>query len=253
MLKIGVSSCFFHPNPIRPIFKNKTLLYFEESIVRMILYYGAIPLVLPRKFANISTRDILKQVDGLLLQGGSDVCPISYGEKAIKSEWNGDEERDKYEIELIQEAMIINKPVFGICRGLQVLNVALGGSLYQDIETQIKGASLHRNWKIYEKFTHDILIEPNTYLKKLYPSQKAYTIISIHHQTVKKLGEGLIIEARSKEDNLIESIRYRDKGDDIYACAVQWHPEFQNLQDSSLMDHRPMIKDYLKAVENRKK
>ena len=249
-LKIGVSSCFFHPNPTRPIFKNKTLLYFEESMARMMLHFGAIPLILPRQFAKISSGDILRQVDGLLLQGGSDMSPTSYAEEPIKSEWKGDRERDQYEMELIQEAMHMNKPVFGVCRGLQVINVALGGSLYQDIKTQVEGASVHRDWEVYEELMHDILIEPKTHLDVLYQGEKKQKIISIHHQAIKDLGNRLVIEARSKEDNIIEAIRYVHNS--IYVCGVQWHPEFQKYEDVSLMNRKPMFDDFLKAVKERR-
>ncbi len=251
-LKIGISSCFFHANPTRPIFKNKTLLYFEESMAQMIIHYNAIPLILPRRFAKISSRNILSQVDGLLLQGGSDVSPISYSEEPMKSEWKGDLDRDQYEVELIQEAMDMNKPVFGICRGLQVINVALGGSLYQDIKTQIDGASVHRDWEIYEGLTHQILLEPGTHLASLYEGERRQKIISIHHQAIKDLGNDLIIEARSEGDNLIEAIRYEVNNNETYVCGVQWHPEFQKLEDTSLMSHEPMLNDFLKAVKERR-
>ena len=260
LLKIGVSSCFFHPNPERPIFKNKTLLYFEESMARMVLSYGAIPLTLPRPFAGMSVRDILEQVDGLLLQGGSDVCPASYGEEPIRPEWEGDLVRDEYEIDLVRESISMNKPVLGICRGLQILNVTLGGTLYQDIPTQIEGAQVHRNWDIYEGLTHEVEMEPETHLEQLYREIPERKVISIHHQAVRDMGEGLILEARSKKDNIIEALRYREGGEGgskesetaPYACGVQWHPEFQNTKDPTFMSHAPMIKDFLKAVKNRK-
>jgi putative glutamine amidotransferase len=100
MLKIGVSACFFHADPKRPIFKGKTLLYMEESMAHWIQSQGALPYLIPtaHQEGGVRLRDYMIAMDGLILHGGSDVAPESYGEKALKPEWAGDFIRDQYEI-----------------------------------------------------------------------------------------------------------------------------------------------------------
>ena len=224
LLRIGLSACFFHEDPQRPVFKNKVLLYFEEQLAQFVLSYGAVPLLLPRKAGSISARDILEQVDGVLFEGGSDLSPLSYDEEPARPEWEGDKKRDEYELELLQEAMAMDKPVLGVCRGLQLINVAMGGTLYQDIPTQVKGAVTHRNWEVYDKLSHEIRIEPNTRLAELYQGIQERKIVSIHHQAIKDIGEDLIPEAFSKEDGLIEAIRYQNQKNEKESPYVFWGP-----------------------------
>ena len=127
-LRIGVSACFFHADPTRPVFKGKTLLYAEESMLDLLGRCGALAYLIPRPAPNgPSIEDYVHDLDGLLLEGGSDVCPRSYGEEPLRPEWAGDEPRDRYEIDLIHAFHDAGKPVLGICRGVQILNVAFGG------------------------------------------------------------------------------------------------------------------------------
>src|SRR5436190_1854429 len=149
MLRIALAPCFFHADPARPIFKGKTLLYMEQSLAEWIMRAGALPFMLPTPSGDIGVADLLAQVDGLVLQGGSDVAPESYREAPISADWPGDAARDAYEIDLVRTAFEMNKPVLGVCRGLQIMNVAFGGTLYQDIATQHPGALVHRDWNVY--------------------------------------------------------------------------------------------------------
>ena len=171
MLKIGLSACFFHADPKRAIFKGKTLQYLEQSMAHWMMREGALVFLIPNPEpgSSVKLRDLVAQMDGLVLQGGSDVCPKSYGEKALKPEWEGDYIRDQYEIALTREFMTQDKPVLGVCRGAQLLNVAFGGTLYQDIETQVEGARNHRNWEIYDQNFHEIRIEEGTLLNDSIP------------------------------------------------------------------------------------
>src|SRR3954449_11483128 len=149
-LRIGVAACFFHADPARPIFKGKTLLYLEQSLAHWLMAGGGVPLLLPTPAASIDARDLLAGLDGLVLQGGSDVSPISYGETPLRPEWSGDRVRDLYEMELFWECVVQAKPVLGICRGLQLINVALGGTLYQDIVSEHPNAILHVDAVLYD-------------------------------------------------------------------------------------------------------
>ncbi|MFP5406249.1 MAG: gamma-glutamyl-gamma-aminobutyrate hydrolase family protein, partial [Gammaproteobacteria bacterium] len=141
-LKIGLSARLLHVVPKEMGFRNKTLQYLEQSIAHWLMAHGALVLMIPTigTSADVSRRGILvssyvRELDGLMLQGGADVSPRSYGKQPMRAEWAGDIVRDRYEMELIHEFMAQGKPVFGICRGAQLLNVAFGGTLYQDIPT----------------------------------------------------------------------------------------------------------------------
>lgn len=253
---IGFASCFFHSDPQRPIFKGKTLLYFEEQMAQWVMNQKALPLLLPQPTKTFSVKDLVKKIDGLLLQAGSDVCPLTYGEEPLKPEWSGDKIRDQYEIALIKECIKRDKPILGICRGLQIINVALKGTLLQDINTQVPETFNHRKWEIYDQNFHDIKIESETHLAKLYPKQKQVRVNSIHHQGIKDLGKNLVVEAKSANDSIIEAIRYLPHGKKIkqnpYVFAVQWHPEFHDPKDKNLLDSTPILKEFLNEVRRRK-
>src|SRR5258706_7540851 len=128
-IRIGFSACFIHPDPSRPLFKTKTLLYLEQSIAKWLMQHGAIPYLFPAPTGKVSLKDILDDVDGVILQGGADICPNSYQEEALRPEWVGDSIRDQYELTLIREAIPLDKSTLGICRRAQLINAAFGGTL----------------------------------------------------------------------------------------------------------------------------
>ena len=166
-IKLGFSSCIFPQDPHRAIFKNKALFYLEEKMSRWFLDEGALAFLIPPHDNQDVVREHLNEMDGLVMTGGTDVAPESYGEKPLRPEWCGDPVRDRYEISLLQMALAMGKPVFGICRGIQVINVALGGTLYQDINAQVKDTQVHRNWDIYEDLIHPIKIKKGSRLAEI--------------------------------------------------------------------------------------
>ncbi len=245
MLKIGISSCFFHPDITRPIFKGKRLLYMEERMTHYVMGTGNFPILMPTSNDNLKIDDMVQEIDGLVLHGGSDVSPRSYGETPLKPEWSGDYFRDVYETELIQECIKQKKPILGICRGIQLINVAFGGTLYQDIQTEKPDAIIHRNWDIYEGLTHEITFHKNSTLADFAKTR----VNSIHHQAIKVLGKNLVIEAISSSDGIIEAIRL--DSDKSFVYGVQWHPEFQDIEDKTLLDQNIILNLFLDEVKKR--
>ena len=255
-LRIGVASCFFHADPKRPIFKGKTLLYMEESLAHWLMAGGAVPQLLPTPAAGIRAEDLLSGVDALVLQGGTDVAPESYGEAPIRPEWAGDRVRDRYETALVRAAMSLDRPVLGVCRGLQMLNVIFGGSLIQDIGTQCPGFLTHREFERYDQLQHDISIEPDSWLTAMYSGLPRGRVNTVHHQAIKGLGQGLQVEARSVPDGLIEAVRYQPapaENSETWIYAVQWHPEFQDPADRALLPTAPLRDRFLAAAMERRR
>jgi putative glutamine amidotransferase len=249
MLKIGISACFFHEDPKRPIFKGMTLQYIEQNVAHWLMQRDVLAFMVPspegstrRAGSRATVAAYAQELDGLVLMGGSDVCPESYGETALRPEWNGDPIRDDYEIGLLRAFMAERKPVLGVCRGAQVINVAQDGTLYQDIATQLPHALNHRDWTIYAENCHATSIVPGTQLASLYPGTSIVKTNSIHHQALKDLGRDLVVEAYSEPDRVIEAIRYTGPG---YVYAVQWHPEFHAPDDRSFIDDTPILDDFL--------
>jgi len=245
--RIGISSCFFHPDNERPVFKGKTLLYVEQSMVNWVQSGAALAYPVPTADPDraVVAADYADDLDGLLLHGGADVCPRSYGEEPLKPEWEGDEIRDRYEIELVEAFHAAGKPILGICRGAQILNVAFGGTLYQDILTQHDTERVHRSQALYDHNLHDIDVVEGSGLAQLYPTLESAKVNSVHHQAVKALGGGLRVEARSSDDGIVEAIRLDDP-QGRYAFAVQWHPEFfKGVDDGSMLDNGPILREFL--------
>ena len=172
------------------------------------------------------------------------MSPLTYGEEPLLPAWAGDRLRDVYEIELVHEFVEAGKPLLGICRGAQVINVAFGGTLYQDIASQLPEAPPHLTDE-YEKHTHAVRFEPGSALARLYPGLGGARVTSIHHQSIKDLGRGLRVEAWSEPDGGVEAIRGTGAG---YIFAVQWHPEFHVPGARDMLDCAPILEEFLDAA-----
>jgi len=255
-LKIGISARLLYPDPRRFFLPTKSVQYLEQSVANWVMsgevlafMVPALSLSSPHLPAKVSKKDYVDALDGLVLQGGADIAPETYGESPLNPEWSGDRVRDAYEIRLFREFVRQGKPVLGICRGCQLINVAFGGTLYQDIQTQVGGSLQHRCDKRYEDNFHAMRLVEGGWLAGLYPRETISRINTIHHQAVKALGRELVIEAVSEPDGLVEAIRWTGPS---FVAGVQWHPEFMDPADAQLLDGKPLLNAFLDACRHRK-
>ena len=254
-LRVGVSARIYYPSgPVLDLggVWTKTLHYLEQSVAHWLLRGGALPMMIPAVDAqsvtsreDLNLRHYADSLDALVLQGGNDVSPHSYGQQPLDPAWAGDAVRDRYEMALVNAFIDAGKPVFGICRGLQLLNVTFGGTLIQDIATQRPEAGMHINRGHYERNQHAVEIVPGTRLAELYPGLREGRINSIHHQAIDEVAPGFEVEARCPQDGIIEAVRRRGPG---FVAAVQWHPEFHTQGDAAIFDDGPLLKDFLLAA-----
>lgn len=254
-LRIGLSARIHHPLPGASGLLSKSLHYLEQSVAHWVMSRDVMVLMIPSVSgdgfihrSSIRLSDYPQYLDGLVLQGGADVCPQSYGEESLAPEWSGDRLRDAYEMELFHEFVEAGKPVLGICRGAQLINVALGGTLYQDIATQLPEAGVHVHAD-YDRHAHAIEWTAGSGLAKHYPGLAGGGVISIHHQAIKALGRGLRVEALGQGDGVIEAVRLEARN---YVLGVQWHPEFHPPGAPDLLDCTPILDEFLQAARGRR-
>lgn len=250
-LRIGISARIFHPEEGATGLRSKNLQYLEESIAQWVMSRDVLVFMIPTVNtggllhpSNITLRHYARHLDGLVLQGGADVSPQTYSEVATRPEWNGDRARDVYELELLHEFVDAGKPVLGICRGCQLINVAFGGTLYQDIASELPDAAEHVN-SLYDRHRHVITFPAGSSLAPLFPKQGQGLVNSIHHQSVKDLGRDITVEAVSEHDNVVEAIRYQRAR---FVMGLQWHPEFHSAGGVELLDCTPILDNFLRAA-----
>lgn len=236
---------------------NQSIQMVFENDLRAIEEAGGVPLIIPAtdKLENLDT--ILKAVDGILITGGYDIDPKHYNEKDKYSKGLlGDietlsdedasffakfsEKRDKTELALVKKAYEASVPVMGICRGIQVINVAMGGSVYQDILLEEATQHDHSDIQRWNDFSHDVLIEEDSRLYQILKTER-FAVNSIHHQAINRLGENLKVVARA-EDGIIECV---ESLGDSFIMGLQWHPEM--LAHSE--EHQKIFKHYIEVAK----
>lgn len=219
--KIGiVGNCLF---PKDGEFNNIPVTYTPQGFVTGTQRAGGIPIVMPISTDLSLIPDYIDGIDVLILPGGQDVDPVYFDEEPIPQIGEVNPDRDAFEFALLNEAIKQGKGIFGVCRGMQLINVALGGTLYQDLSTQHLGTLYqHSQEPTAPKFaTHHVFISEESKLHTLYNSTK-HRVNSFHHQAIRKLATSLDSTATSL-DGLIEGFESSDKSQRI--LGVQWHPE----------------------------
>lgn len=239
---IGVTANLM-PAEDRPVYKGMDLFYGERAMLEAILRAGGVPVVLPITTSTRNIKSTISSVDGIVISGGADVSPGNYGESPKTAAWAGHPERDAFELAIVRAARKARRPVLGICRGHQLLNVAFGGSLWQDLVTMRDGSGIHRDASVYDDLSHSARVEPGSRVALCLGKSGEVTINSIHHQGVKQLGRGLVAAAYA-HDGLIEAIECpRDR----FTVGVQWHPEWMDAPEQ-----RRLFRSFVRACGNKK-
>jgi putative glutamine amidotransferase len=192
-----------------------------EAYLKALVRAGAAPLIVPRRLPPEALEMVLGKLDGVLLPGGGDIAPARLGRASHPTVYGIDEARDDLEFTLARWAAERAKPLLAICRGIQVFNAALGGSLYLDIASERPRSVRHDTAKELpgSYLAHEVHVEPGSRLEALFGS--AGPVNSWHHQAVHEAAPGLWVTARA-EDGLIEALELPEHP---FALAVQWHPE----------------------------
>ncbi|MCX6646997.1 MAG: gamma-glutamyl-gamma-aminobutyrate hydrolase family protein [bacterium] len=223
---IGLTTCYSYnqkpPDVLLPFH------YIWGPYIDAIHEAGGIPVIVPVGLEGRYHNKIFDLLDGLLLTGGGDIDPNMY-DSTIAMEINQvDPKKDHTEFDLFNLAFNKNIPILGICRGIQLINVALDGTLYQDIPSQVKMAGNHKPDFPLSETCHQVKIEPETRLYKALGESRIW-VNSIHHQGIKLHGKGLVVNAKSN-DGIIEGIEHPTKK---WVVGVQWHPELMFQTDKT--------------------
>lgn len=193
----------------------------SRNYIDSIYAAGGLPVNIPIISNESNYDDYIDMLDGLLFTGGNDIAPYYFGENPVRELNSMSSIRDEYEFSLFKAAYEKNMPIFGICRGIQLINVAMDGSLYQDIYSQCPGTLGHSpEHTASDEFYHAVQIKVDTQLYEIFGEERIFTN-SFHHQSVKQLGNNLIATAYS-EDGIVEAI---ESTEDRFLLGVQWHPE----------------------------
>lgn len=213
--------------------QEKGLYFLNEDNVKAIEQAGGTPILVPYFNSSKLINKILPILDGLYLTGGYDIDPTLFGEEPHPNLGVINRVRDDFEIKMINNMLELNKPVLAVCRGCQILNITLGGNMYQDIHSQIDTPTLQHSQKaINSHASHFVNVEKNSMLYKLVKRSKI-KVNSRHHQANRKIASGLIVSGRAN-DGIIEAIEsnvYR------FVLGLQWHPENMALRGDEPSRH----------------
>lgn len=226
---IGITaSCIYESS--QKLFLGYERMYTNADYVNAVIAAGGIPVILPIVEDIEMIKNQVAAVDGVIIMGGHDVMPQFFDEEPLSCNGEILPKRDVYEMSLIKTSFDINKPIFGICRGLQIINVAFGGSLYQDISLIKRDIQIQHVQKADPKIrTHSIKTESNSILRKTFGETEM--VNSFHHMAINKVADNFAVTAKAP-DGVIEAIEYKG---DHYIVGVQFHPEMLAY------DHEPSL------------
>lgn len=202
--------------------------YVNHDYIISIEKSGGIPVILPVNSEGDELAKILSRLDGIVLSGGSDIDPLLYGEEPLPRQGFVFKDVDEFYIKLIHKAAQVHLPILGICKGIQAMNVAYGGTLYQDLEVQKGDVYKHTQQTPREIPTHSISVKKGSYLSSL---GETILVNSFHHQAIKDVAPGFEVTAYAK-DGVIEAI---ERTNDGFMLGVQWHPEMMASHDDEIM------------------
>lgn len=215
----------------------------NSAYLRAVIAAGGVPVILSHLTGAALAARALEGVDGLLLSGGEDIHPSWYGEAPAEQLWPPSRERDLFELALFAVARQRGLPILGVCRGIQLINVALGGTLYQDLRSQRPGAVDHFPSAGREARSHHIRLAPDSRIARALGAE-AVIVNSIHHQGIKQLAPSLRPTGWD-DDGLIEAAEGRE--DASWLLAVQWHPEEMHAQDAA--PEARLFREFVRAAE----
>lgn len=223
------------------IFAGQERVYVNRDYVNAILDAGGIPLLLPIIPEKEAILRQVESVDAILLSGGQDLHPRHYKEEPSHYLEAILPERDEYEMIALRHAFALKKPIFGVCRGLQLINVAFGGSLYQDIANHFPNHTLQHSQKAKsDEASHTVDVVSNSHLFNIV-EKKILLTNSFHHQAIKELAPGFKANAIAK-DGVIEGIESEDSS---FVLAVQWHPE---MMVNKCSDMKKLFKAFIEEA-----
>ena len=203
-----------------------------DSYLRALLKVGAVPLIIPVIRSDRILEQLFQMVDGLLLIGGPDLDPIQYHQRPVPALRKVTPARDDVEMKITRRAVDTGLPILAICRGIQVLNVALGGTLWQDIATQLPEAAKHDYYPDYPEDypAHHVRLVSGSRLAGIVGVEE-FSVNSLHHQAIDRLGHGLRVVADAP-DGVIEAVEAEDGR---WIIGVQWHPEWLVEKDPHMV------------------
>ncbi len=203
--------------------KEPERAYLNSAYLIAVQQAGGVPVPLPPQLTGPSLAELADRLDGLLLTGGGDIDPAIFGEAPHPTLYDVSAARDHLEIALVRRFVETRRPILAICRGIQALNVALGGNLYQDVATDPGTQIRHQQRDPRDRPTHQVKVVPGSRLARILESEEL-EVNSMHHQAVKALGRGLVAVAFAP-DGIVEGVEPEKPDPEHFVLGVQWHPE----------------------------
>ncbi|MDR0743382.1 MAG: gamma-glutamyl-gamma-aminobutyrate hydrolase family protein, partial [Tannerella sp.] len=202
-----------------------------RSYIDAVLQAGGVPVVIPVIYDEKKVIELLNTMDGIIFAGGEDFDPAYYNERSIPQMGRINAPRDEFEMKLVHLAAERSIPILGICRGLQLINIAFGGSLYQDLPAQYYDNTIsHRQKQPNYEASHAVYVEDNTVFANIV-KERMLMVNSLHHQAIKKVARGFRIAGKSP-DEIVEVIEKVD--DENWILGVQFHPEVRVTRDNAM-------------------